>query len=187
MTSFALLAAADDGLVASLAKTAQNTGEQFGVNGSLLLSQVISFLLVAFLLRMLAYKPVLAVLAERRKLIAQGLENAEKIKQELAKAEASRRETMSQANAQAMKLIEEARAAAAKVQEVETQKAIAAAEQIISKAREAAAADHALMLAELKREIGQLVVRTTIQATGKVLTIEDQKRLADETNRQLAA
>ncbi len=187
MTSFALLAAADDGLVSSLVKTAQNTGEQFGVNGSLLLSQIISFLLVAFFLWLFAYKPVLAVLAERQKTIAQGLENAEKIKQELAKAETSRREIMSQANAQAMKLIEEARAAAARVQEVETQKAIAAAEQIISKAREAAAADHAQMLAELKREIGQLVVRTTIQVTGKVLTTEDQKRLADDTNRQLAA
>jgi len=84
-------------------------------------------------------------------------------------------------------LIEEARAAAAKVQETETQKAIAAAEQIISKAREAAAGDHARMLTELRREVGRLVVDTTGKVTGKILTAEDQKRLADETSKQLAA
>ena len=60
-------------------------------------------------------------------------------------------------------------------------------EQIIMKAREAASMDHARMLAELKREIGHLVVRTTTQVTGKILTAEDQHRLAEDTNRQIAA
>jgi F-type H+-transporting ATPase subunit b len=43
------------------------------------------------------------------------------------------------------------------------------------------------MLVELKREVGRLVVQTTTTVTGKILTPEDQKRLADETSRQLAA
>ena len=94
---------------------------------------------------------------------------------------------MVQADAQATKLIEEAHAAAARVQEQETQKAIAAAEQIIVKAREAATQDHARMLAELKREVGRLVVQTTATVTGKVLTADDQRRLAEETARRLAA
>ena len=53
-------------------------------------------------------------------------------------------------------------------------------------AREAAAADHARMLAELKHHIGQLVVQTTAAITGKVLTPEDQRRLAEETAREVA-
>jgi len=83
--------------------------------------------------------------------------------------------------------IEEARAAAARVQQQETQKAIAAAELIIVKSREAAAQDHERMLAELKREVGRLVVQTTANVTGKILTPEDQRRLAEETTKQLAA
>ncbi len=126
-------------------------------------------------------------LEDRRQRIAQSLSNAEKIKQELAKAEAARDEILQKAGVQANQLIEEARAAAARVQEQETQKAVAAAEQIIAKAREAAAADHARMLAELKSEIGQLVVRTTAQVAGKVLTDADQRRLVEEANKQLAA
>jgi F-type H+-transporting ATPase subunit b len=165
---------------------ASDTAREFGVNWPHFISQSLSFLIVAFLLHKFAYKRVLTMLEERRRRIAEGIENTEKIKSEMAKAEAQRHELFIQANAQAQRLIEEARAAAGKVQEAETQKAIAAAEQIIAKAREAASQDHARMLAELKREVGRLVVQTTATVTGKVLTPEDQRRLMEETARTVA-
>jgi F-type H+-transporting ATPase subunit b len=164
-----------------------DTAKQFGVDWPHLIAQIISFSIVAILLYRFAYRRVLDVLEERRQRIAEGLANAERIKQQLAQTEAQRQEILDQANLQANKLIEEARAAAARVQERETQKAVAAAEEIIAKAREAAAQDHARMLAELKREVGRLVVKTTATVTGKILTPEDQQRLAEETTRQLAA
>jgi len=70
--------------------------------------------------------------------------------------------------------------------EVETQKAIATANDIISKARQANEAELARMKTELRREVGRLVVSTTAKVTGKVLTADDQNRLAEETTRQLA-
>ncbi len=165
----------------------QEISRTFGFNTQHFIAQVISFCIVAFLLHRFAYKRIINVLEQRRQKIAEGLANADRIKTELAKTEVARQEILNQANVQATKSIEEARAAAARVQEQETQKAIAAAEQIIVKAREAAAADHARMLAELKREIGRLVVDTTGRVTGKVLTSEDQQRIAQETNAQLAS
>ena len=164
-----------------------DTAKQFGVDWPHFIAQVISFCIVAFLLHRFAYKRVVDMLEERRQRIAEGLANAEKIKAELTRTEAQRQEVLTQANAQATKLIEEARAAAARVQEQETQKAIAAAEQIIIKAREAAAQDHARMLTELKREIGRLVVQTTATVIGKILTPEDQRRLAEETAKQVGS
>lgn len=161
--------------------------EAFGWNAQLFISQVISFAVVAFLLNKFAYKPILTMLEDRRKRIEESLSNAEKIKAELARAEAARLEIIAKANQDAGKMIEEAREAAARVQELETRKAIAAAEQIIAKAREAAAADHARMMAELRREVGRLVVATSVKVTGKILTSDDQQRLVEETNRQLAA
>ena len=168
-----------------LAETASSTAKTFGLDKPHFIAQVISFSIVTFLLYRFAYHPILAMLEERRQRIAEGLANADKIKAELAKTEAARQEVLAQANTQANKFIEEARAAAARVQEQETQKAIAAAEQIITKAREAAAQDHARMMAELKREVGRLVVQTTATVTGKILTPEDQRRLAEETARQV--
>jgi len=159
----------------------------FGVDWPHLISQIISFSIVCGLLYLFAYKPILKMLAQRRELIAQGLANSEKIKAELAKTEAQRAEVIAQANVQANQLIEEARDAAAHLRTLETQKAIAAAEQIMSRAHESAAQDHTRMLAQLKREVGRLVVRTTAAITGKILTTDDQRRLAEETARELTA
>jgi F-type H+-transporting ATPase subunit b len=170
-----------------LAETGRSTAEKFGLDAPHLGAQVISFLIVAGALYVFAYKPILKVLEERRQRIAESLANAEQIKMELARTNAARQEILNQANDQANKLIQEARAAAARVQEQETQRAIATAEQIIVRAREAAAADHARLLAELKRELGRLVVETTAKVSGKILTPDDHQRLAEETNRQLAA
>ena len=159
----------------------------FGVDWPQLIAQIISFCLVCALLQRFAYRPVLAMLEERRRRIAEGLANAEKIKADLARIDAQRQEVMAQANTQATKLIDEARAAAARVQELETRKAVAAAEQIMVKAREAAERDHDRMLAELKREVGRLIVQTATAVTGKILTPEDQQRLDEETAKQFAS
>ncbi len=166
---------------------AKEISRTFGLDWPHFIAQVVSFLIVAGLLAKFAYGPILKVLEERRHRIADGLANADKIKAELARTEASRLEILNKANTQANKLIEEARTAAARVLEQETQKAIATAEQIISKAKEAAAADRSKMLSELRREVGNLVVDTTAKVTGKILTADDQKRLATETTQQLSA
>lgn len=170
-----------------LAQTGGDIAARFGLDWPHFIAQVISFVIVAFCLYHFAYKNVLAMLEERRKTIADGLANAEKIKLELARTETMQREVLEKANAQATKLIEEARAAAARVQEQETQKAIAQAEQIIAKAQEATVQERSRMLTELKREVAGLVVKTTSAVTGKILTAEDKQRLDEETRRQLAA
>ncbi len=165
----------------------QQIANTFGVDWPHLIAQIISFCIVCFLLHRFAYKPILKMLEERQRQIAQGLADTEKIKAELAQTEAQRHEIMILANAHATKLLEEARAAADRVRQQEAIKATAAADQIIEKAREAAAYQHAVMLAELKREVGGLVVRATATITGKILTPDDQRRMAEETTRQLAA
>ena len=161
--------------------------ETLGIQWPKLIAQLINFSIVFFVLWKFAYKPIFTLLEARRLKIADSVANADKIKAELARTEADRQKILTQAGDQANKLIDEARQAAARVRETETQKAIAAAEQIVAKAREAAAQDHVRMLAELKREVGRLVVQTTATVTGKILTPEDQRRLAVESEKQLAA
>ena len=168
------------GQIAQIAQT-------FGVDWTHLGAQVISFGIVCLVLYKFAYGPVLAMLEERRRQIALGLSNAEKIKAELDPTEAQRQEVMARAYADAAKSVDEGRAAGARVLEQETQKAQAAAQQIVAKAHEAAALDHDRMLTELKREVGRLVVQTTTTVTGKILTPEDHRRLAEETAKHLAA
>jgi len=181
MNAFILLAAAEsEGQVAQIART-------FGVDWTHLGAQIISFSIVCAVLLRFAYKPILKMLEQRREEIALGKANADKIKAELDKTESQRKEVLQKASADGAKFIEEAKAAALRLQQEETKKAIASAEQIVAKAREASAQEREQMLAETKREVGKLVVEATTVVTGKILTAEDQKRLAEETAKQLAA
>ena len=70
----------------------QAIARTFGVDWPHLIAQIISFSIVCVPLHQLAYKPVLAMLEERRERIAEGLANAEKIKAELARTEEQRQE-----------------------------------------------------------------------------------------------
>ena len=114
-------------------------------------------------------------------------EDAEKIKQQLAEAEKRHQEILAQANEKAQKMIDEARSSAGVIAQRKEQEAIAAAEQILAKAREASQLEHERTMAQLKRELGRLVVDATTKVTGKVLTPEDQRRLQEEASRQVAA
>jgi F-type H+-transporting ATPase subunit b len=160
---------------------------EIGIQWKMLAAQFVSFSIVFFVLWKFAYAPIFSMLQARREKIADALANAEKIKGDVAKTEAERQRILAEAGDKANKLIDDARQAAARVREQETQKAIASAEQIVAKARDAAAQERAQMLGELKREVGRLVVKTTGTVTGKILTPEDQKRLVQETEKQLSA
>mgnify|MGYP000051509084 CR=1 FL=1 len=182
MSDLFILAAAEGGI----AGTAAEIGRTFGFNWQLFLSQIVSFVIVALLLAKFAFKPILTVLDERRSKIAESLANAEKIKQQLADAEAKHQEILTRANQEAQKLVEEARTNIAAFSEKQRQQAVTDAEGIVAKAREAATHERDRMFNELRGELGRLVVSTTAKVAGKVLTPEDQKRLAEEAIRSAA-
>ena len=161
--------------------------QDLGVDGPKLIAQLINFAIVLFVLWRFAYKPVFEMLETRRKTIAESMDNAEKIKTELTETQAERDKVLAEANQKAQEMIADAKEAAKQVGEAEGQKAVKQAEEIIRKARAATEADRDSMMAELKAEIGRLVVDTTAKVSGKVLTSDDHQRLIDETNKELAA
>ena len=182
MNLMPLFAAATD-----LENPAVAIARKFGWEPRLFVSQLVLFIIVALVLTKFAYKPLLAMLNMRKEQIEEGLKNAEKTRQELANAQVKAQEILTTANAQGNKLIEESRQSAAKVLEVESQKAIATANDIVTKARQASEAELVRMKAELRKEVGRLVVATSAKVTGNILTTEQQNRLAEDTAKQLAS
>jgi F-type H+-transporting ATPase subunit b len=166
---------------------AGNVAQQFGVYWPNLIAQVVLFAIVYWVLKRYAFKPVIAMLEERRRRIEEGQLNAENIKKQLAASEAKYQEILSKANTEAQRLLEEVRASGDRLAEQKRQEAIAAAEQISLKAQEAMTLERDRLMEEMKRELGRLVVDTTTRVTGKVLTPEDHQRIIEETAREMAA
>lgn len=149
-------------------------------------AQVVLFVTVYFILSKFAFGPVLAMLEERRRRIEESQHNAEKIKRQLAEAELRYQEILRKANDEATRLLAEARLTSEAQSNKAAQQAIKQAEGIIARAQDAISQERSKMVSEVKREMVDLVVETTARVAGKVLTPEDQKRLNEETVRQLA-
>jgi F-type H+-transporting ATPase subunit b len=164
-----------------------NVGEQFGLYWPNLIAQIVLFFIVYFVLSRFAFKPIMAMLEERRRRIEEGQINAEKIKQQLAEAQTKYEETLARANAEAQRLIEEVKASGERLAEEKRQTALAEAEDIIRRTHDSLSLERERTMAELKKELGRLVVETTEKVTNKILTPQDHQKINEETARQIAA
>jgi F-type H+-transporting ATPase subunit b len=165
----------------------ENVGLATGFTKQQFFAQCVAVTILFVVMYHFAWKKVLVILEERRNTIEQSLKNADRIKQELADAESARLNVLQKANEQATKIIAEAEKSAEAVKERRAQEASRQAEDIIKSAHEAAVLDRNRLMAELKAQIGALVIQTTEKVTGKVLSPADQARLNDETLRQVEA
>jgi F-type H+-transporting ATPase subunit b len=173
--------------LANIIDNLEDIGAQTGFTWPQFIAQCVAVIILFTLLHKLAWKPVRAILEQRREAIEQSMTNVEKIKKELAEAESARLSLIQKANEQANAIIAEAQRTANLRAERRAREAAAQADDIIRKAHEAAVLDRDRLLAELKRHVGALVIQTTEKVSGKVLTPDDQARLNSETVREINA
>lgn len=167
----------DSGIAGTIKEIATN----FKILPELFIPQVISFLLVAFLLKKFAFGPIQAMLEQRKQRIADGESKLKQIEKQLADSEKHTAEVIGKANADAKRLIDEAKSSASALSEAKAQEAVATAQGIISKAEAAARAERAQIAADLKREFGRLVADTAQKATNGKLTSDQQRAINEES------
>jgi F-type H+-transporting ATPase subunit b len=165
----------------------ETVGLQTGFTLQQFIAQCIAVTILFWFLWHFGWKKVRVVLEERRHTIEQSMANADLIKKKLADAETARLDILTKANEQANAIIAAAHQSASALAERGNRDAATQAEDIIRRAHEAAVIDRDRLMAELKRDIGSLVIQTTEKIAGKVLTSDDQNRLQDETLRHLSA
>ena len=107
--------------------------ENLGIQPISLLLQSINFLLLLLILKKFLYKPILKVLADRKKKIEEGLSYSDKMKSEFEKSEKKRDEILVRARSDGKTIIEEAKRAAKKREEELLEKAQREAQEIIAK------------------------------------------------------
>lgn len=174
-------------ILASLIDNLRYAGTSTGWNSGQFFAQCFAVTVLFIVLWIFGWKPVVSILDQRRNTIEESMANAEKIKTELADAEATRLSIIQKANDKANAIVAEAEKSAIALGEQRTKEAARQAEDIIKNAHEAAVLDRNRLMTELKQHLGELVIQTTQKVTGKVLTADDQTRLNSETLRQLEA
>lgn len=155
-------------------------GGGLGINALAFSSQLISFLVVLFLLWRYLLPIVTRTLDKRQATIREGVENAERAKQELKQAAERAEQILAEARRQAQETIERATQNAQREAQKIEEEAHARAEQISQQqiARIQQEANRA------RNELIRLVVNLSIDAAGKVINrsfnSKDNRRLVEE-------
>jgi F-type H+-transporting ATPase subunit b len=160
--------------------TLSDISSGLGINAVAFLSQLVSFGIVFFLLVRFAFPAITGILDRRQAVIREGIENAEKARQDLAEATARAEQLLLDARREAQQTIERASKIAQdeanRIQEEARERAEQISQQQIARIQQEAS--------RARNELTRLVVNLSIDAASKVISksvdTQDNRRLVEE-------
>lgn len=135
----------------------------------LLLWTLLAFLIVFFVLKKFAWKPILASLNEREKGIADSLESAKRVKAEMAQLKSENEDLMARAREERTAMLKEAKETKDRIVAEAKEQAKIEANRIIADAQQAIQAQKMAAITEVKNQVGKLVIEVSEKVLRKEL------------------
>jgi F-type H+-transporting ATPase subunit b len=154
---------------------------RFGIRWDLLLLQSVNFAAMALLLYVLAFRPVLRIMEERREKIATGLSQAETAKDKLLEAEKLRQQILKGAHNEAQHIITEARERAKSYGLEQRKAAQTRAESLVAQAREVIFQEREQMLEEVHHQMSEMVTSLAERVLECHMSVSERKRYMQST------
>jgi len=145
-----------------------------------ILTQAIGFLVLLFILKKIAWKPLLSLLDERREKISSEFRNIERTKSELSRLEQDYKARLAEIEAQARQKIQEAIAEGQRIAVEVQEKAREEGKNILNKAKDNIELEIAKARVELRNQVASLAIRAAEKVIKEELTEERHKRLVTE-------
>ena len=168
-------------IVLSLLLISCSSTEQLGINWHGLLAQFISFGILLALLLFVAYKPITKMLDERSRKIKDSMDQAEFIKQQVAKTEQMVQEQLTQARKEGQDVVAQAAQIGEKLREEARQQARQDAEAIVARARTEIKAEREEAIARLRKEFVEVAILAAEKVINRALDKEIHRKLIEET------
>ena len=141
----------------------------------------VSFLIVLFLLKKLAWGPIVQSLKEREEGIANALNEAERARQEMAKLQAGNEELLRQARDERDAILKDAKAVADKMRAEAIAKTQADADRMITAARAEIENSKKAAIAELKNSVATLSIEIAEKLVREKLTDADKQKALNQS------
>ena len=142
----------------------------------LLLWTVLAFLIVFFILKKYAWKPILSSLKERENGIAESLATADKVKAEMQQLKSDNEALLNKAKEERASMLKDAKETADKMISDAKEKAKSEFDRIVADAQQAITQQKNAALTDVKNQVGSLV----IEVAEKVL----RKELANKADQE---
>jgi F-type H+-transporting ATPase subunit b len=150
---------------------------KLGINGPVLITQIVTFVILLVILRFAAYKPIMRMLDERSKRIRESMDQAESVKQASLHAEEQVKKQLEEASREGQERIARAVKAGEDVKQKAQADARKEAETLLDRARAEIRQERDDAIDGVRREFADL----TVLAAGKVI----EESLDKEKHRDL--
>ena len=150
------------------------------VKPSLIALTYVTFVITAFVLYKVAWKPILALLDKREETLRNAVDDAERLRQELAAIEKKRAETIADAENQARAIIDKGRQAATDAAAAIEEKAQTEAQILVENARREIRAESDRAMLALRRESAELAIGISRKILRDHLDEEKSRKIADQ-------
>jgi F-type H+-transporting ATPase subunit b len=130
----------------------------------------IAFLVLLFILRKFAWKPIMKAISEREQGIEDALTKADKVKAEMLALQSENEAMMAKARVERAAMLKEAKETANKMVTEAKDKAKSEYDRIVSDAQQAIAQQKNAALTEVKNQVGSLVVEVAEKVLRRELT-----------------
>lgn len=154
--------------------------EALGFDVNKFIWALINFLILVFLLKKFAYKPVLNMLDERKRSIEESLSRAEKARDEAERMQKEYEAQLAQAREEAQRIIEQATKLGEQMKEEILANAQAEASKAIQRAQEEIAREREKAVAALREEVANLAVLAAGKVLGRAISVEDHEKMIKE-------
>ncbi|MCB9138368.1 MAG: F0F1 ATP synthase subunit B [Caldilineaceae bacterium] len=155
--------------------------DELGISGGLLVSQIINFVLLMVILRLVLYEPVLKMLDQRKERIAQSMKDAERASAAAQEAEQEKAKILEGARREAQEIRAQATRDAEKAAQEVRSRAEADAQEIRIKAQSDAEKQAGIALADANKQIADLAILATEKVLGRELSNKsEQERFVAE-------
>ena len=159
----------------------EEEGSLIDVVPGLMVWTIITFLIVLWVLKRFAFKPIQRMIDQRRDRIREALDEADKARTEARELRELTAKEREQAKADREHILDEARRQSKRLVEQAKERADADLKEQLEKNREELAAENARLREQIRRDVVELTLFAAEKVTGKVLDEDDQRRLIEET------
>ena len=155
-----------------------------GISWQGLLAQLINFALLLILLYFIAYKPIRRMLDERSEKVRVGMEQAEQMKEMMAKTEEQVKEHLEAARGERQNILAQAEQVGEQFKEEAREQAKQDAESIVARARVEIQREQDEAIGELKRQFADLAILAAEKVISETLDKKKHRKLIDEVLEQ---
>jgi F-type H+-transporting ATPase subunit b len=154
--------------------------EQLGINLPALIAQLINFGLLIFLLRAVAYKPILRILDDRAERVRQSLAEAERVREEAKRNQEDLNARRQEALRQSQEIVTRANQAAERIQSDALADARRAADEFLERSRAEIDRERQRAIAEIRSQMAGLAILAASRVVRRSLDQPEHYRIIEE-------